>query len=117
MESDLDTKSLGLAMKYYTQQFDSENGGFGSAPKFPTPVNLGFLLQLAKIKLDVLSEDEVGVAGQMVMLTLQKMALGGIHGIDILFRAYCRPHRSWICKIQRHERLVTPSFRKDVEPT
>jgi uncharacterized protein YyaL (SSP411 family) len=67
-------------MKFYSQRFDAENGGFGSAPKFPTPVNLGFLLQLAKLKPDFLSKDQVTGAGQMVLMTLQKMALGGIHG-------------------------------------
>ena len=69
-------------MKYYTQRFDTENGGFGDAPKFPTPVNLGFLLQLAKLKPDFLSKDEIFEAEQIVMKTLRKMALGGIHGKD-----------------------------------
>jgi uncharacterized protein YyaL (SSP411 family) len=67
-------------MKYYSQRFDVENGGFGSAPKFPTPVNLGFLLHLAQLKSNLLSADQVNVASQMVLMTLQKMALGGIHG-------------------------------------
>jgi uncharacterized protein YyaL (SSP411 family) len=70
-------------MKYYTQRFDTENGGFGSAPKFPTPVNLSFLLQLASLKPEFLTEDEINGAGQMVMMTLQKMTLGGIHGRSI----------------------------------
>jgi uncharacterized protein YyaL (SSP411 family) len=70
-------------MKYYTQRFDTENGGFGSAPKFPTPVNLGFLLQVASLKPDILTKDEINAAGQMAMMTLQKMTLGGIHGHSI----------------------------------
>jgi uncharacterized protein YyaL (SSP411 family) len=79
----LDTECLGLALKHYTQRFDAENGGFGSAPKFPTPVNLGFLLQLMKLKPDFLTEDDIVAAEQIVMTTLQKMALGGIHGITV----------------------------------
>jgi uncharacterized protein YyaL (SSP411 family) len=67
-------------LKYYTQRFDTENGGVGDAPKFPTPVNLGFLLQLVKLKPDFLSKDDIFHAEQMVRKTLQKMALGGIHG-------------------------------------
>lgn len=76
----MDTKCLGLALKHYTQRFDTEEGGFGSAPKFPTPVNLGFLLQLIKLKPNFLTEDDILTAQQIVMKTLQKMALGGIHG-------------------------------------
>ena len=72
-----------MALKHYTQRFDTENGGFGSAPKFPTPVNLGFLLQLAKLKPDFLTDDDVLAAEQIAMNTLQKMALGGIHGIAV----------------------------------
>ena len=77
---DLDVKSLALALKFYTQQFDIENGGFGSAPKFPTPVNLGFLLELVKMKPEFLSVEAVSAAERMAMTTLQKMTLGGIHG-------------------------------------
>jgi uncharacterized protein YyaL (SSP411 family) len=77
---DLDTECLGVAMKYYIRRFDPENGGFGSAPKFPTPVNLEFLLHLSKLNPDFLSPDEINAAKQMVLVTLQKMALGGIHG-------------------------------------
>jgi uncharacterized protein YyaL (SSP411 family) len=77
---DLNTSSMALALKYYTQRFDPMNGGFGSAPKFPTPVNLGFLLQLVTLKPKSLTSDAIFAAEQMVMNTLQKMALGGIHG-------------------------------------
>lgn len=73
-----------MALKYYTQRFDPTNGGFGTQPKFPTPVNLGFLLQLAKLKPDFLSKDDIIAAEQMAMNTLQKMALGGIHGSTFL---------------------------------
>ena len=86
-------------MKYYTQRFDPTNGGFGTAPKFPTPVNLGFLLQLAKLKPDYLGENDILAAEQMVMNTLQKMALGGIHGISIHLKANLRSYWTWIRKI------------------
>ena len=36
---------LHQAFRNLTRTFDSEYGGFGSAPKFPTPTNLMFLLQ------------------------------------------------------------------------
>jgi len=76
----LDKKALLLAMKFYTQRYDTEYGGFGKAPKFPTPVNLTFLLELARLRPDDLNEDAIFAAKQMVLNTLHKMALGGIHG-------------------------------------
>lgn len=51
--------------------FDHVYGGFGSAPKFPTPHNLTFLLRYAKIK----KEER---ALEMVEKTLEQMYKGGI---------------------------------------
>jgi uncharacterized protein YyaL (SSP411 family) len=52
-------------------QFDAEFGGFGSAPKFPTPHHLTFLLRQARRK-----NDKKALA--MVEKTLQAMRRGGI---------------------------------------
>lgn len=54
------------------QSFDSRLGGFGSAPKFPSPHNLGFLLRyfLAEPKSKAL---------EMAEKTLDSMADGGIY--------------------------------------
>jgi uncharacterized protein YyaL (SSP411 family) len=49
-------------------RFDPEMGGFGAAPKFPSPANLFFLLERA--------EDEE--ARSMLVVTLDAMARGGI---------------------------------------
>jgi uncharacterized protein YyaL (SSP411 family) len=49
-------------------RFDSESGGFGGAPKFPSPANLEFLLERA--------EDEE--ARRMLVTTLEHMARGGL---------------------------------------
>ncbi len=54
------------------QEFDSVNGGFGTAPKFPQPMALEFLLKYFRRYRDV-------TALGMVELTLEKMARGGIH--------------------------------------
>ncbi|QLH54080.1 MAG: YyaL [Candidatus Kapaibacterium sp.] len=51
--------------------FDKVYGGFGSAPKFPTPQNLLFLLDYFALKNEQ-------TAMQMVEETLVKMRLGGI---------------------------------------
>ncbi|XP_005092543.1 spermatogenesis-associated protein 20 isoform X2 [Aplysia californica] len=56
--------------------FDEERGGFGTAPKFPQPVNLGALFRLFHSE----PNDETGArALHMCLLTLTKMANGGIH--------------------------------------
>jgi uncharacterized protein YyaL (SSP411 family) len=52
--------------------FDNLNGGFGIAPKFPSPHNLLFLLRYYHMK-------HTKHAIEMVEKTLQKMMLGGIY--------------------------------------
>jgi uncharacterized protein YyaL (SSP411 family) len=52
------------------RRFDREHGGFGDAPKFPTPANLMLLLEVA---------GEAEEAGPMLAATLDAMARGGIY--------------------------------------
>ncbi|TGE36185.1 thioredoxin domain-containing protein [Desulfosporosinus fructosivorans] len=52
--------------------FDARYGGFGQAPKFPTPHNLTFLLRYAE-------DHPQDKALQMVHKTLDGMSLGGIY--------------------------------------
>src|SRR5665648_1180216 len=52
--------------------FDARYGGFGNAPKFPTPHTLTFLLRYAK-------DHPQDKALEMVLKTLDGMALGGIY--------------------------------------
>ena len=52
-----------------TSRFDQQWGGFGGAPKFPTPSNLFFLLEMA--------EDDH--AAKMLRVTLDQMSRGGIY--------------------------------------
>ena len=44
-ENELDKSDLDDAYEQLFLRFDSENGGFGTAPKFPSPHNLLFLLR------------------------------------------------------------------------
>jgi uncharacterized protein YyaL (SSP411 family) len=44
----LDIELLEEATSHFASTFDSVNGGFGSAPKFPTPSKLSFLLRLGQ---------------------------------------------------------------------
>jgi uncharacterized protein YyaL (SSP411 family) len=53
------------------QRFDGTFGGFGRAPKFPSPSNLFFLLDRAR--------EGDGPARDMLLTTLDGMARGGIH--------------------------------------
>ena len=63
---------LGDAYTNFKARFDSQFGGFGDAPKFPTPHNLLFLLRYWKR-----SGDEQALF--MVEKTLDEMARGGIY--------------------------------------
>ncbi|HUX93466.1 MAG TPA: thioredoxin domain-containing protein [Ignavibacteriaceae bacterium] len=60
------------AYNNFDKRFDKENGGFYSAPKFPTPHNLTFLLRYWKRK----NEPH---ALEMVEKTLMEMRKGGIY--------------------------------------
>ncbi|MGI5879926.1 MAG: thioredoxin domain-containing protein [Syntrophomonadaceae bacterium] len=60
------------AFEQYVQSFDNEFGGFGNAPKFPTPQNLYFLLRYHYYTGNA-------KALHMVEKTLQQMYQGGIY--------------------------------------
>lgn len=62
---------LSEAYADYRKRFDKKYGGFGSAPKFPTPHNLLFLLRYAEHNI-------AGDAMEMVERTLDQMYRGGI---------------------------------------
>ena len=77
----LDIELLEEAFQHFQKKYDKINGGFSIAPKFPTPVNLSFLLRLQQwpqtVK-DVVGETECQHASNMAIHTLRKMARGGI---------------------------------------
>ncbi|HEX4382857.1 MAG TPA: thioredoxin domain-containing protein [Myxococcales bacterium] len=60
------------ALEYYSQVFDHSEGGVRRAPKFPSSLNVRFLLRAWK---RLGNEDAL----KMADLTLSKMALGGIY--------------------------------------
>jgi len=60
------------AFKTFQSQFDSTHGGFGKAPKFPSSMTLSFLLRYWK-------RTGAKEALEMVEVTLEKMAHGGIY--------------------------------------
>ena len=60
------------AFQHYHSQFDSHHGGFGNAPKFPPSMGLPFLLRYWH-------HSGNANALEMVELTLEKMARGGMY--------------------------------------
>lgn len=79
---DLDLELLEEAMDHFVAKYDAKYPGFGDAPKFPTPVNLRFMLHLSKQPQevqDVVGEAECEDVKEMVLNTLRAMAKGGIH--------------------------------------
>jgi uncharacterized protein YyaL (SSP411 family) len=68
----LTTEILDSALAALFRNFDESNGGFGSAPKFPPSMNLMFLLRQYR-------RTGQPTALEMVELTLEKMAQGGIY--------------------------------------
>ena len=84
----LDKAILRIAFKQFEERFDKEYGGFGSAPKFPTPHNLMFLLRYWKRYGD-------NKALEMTEKTLVEMRKGGIY--DHIGFGFCRysTDREW----------------------
>jgi len=68
---ELSETTLELAFQQLSQHFDAQHGGFGNAPKFPTPHNLLFLLRYWKR-----TGNERAL--HMVEQTLQAMRRGGV---------------------------------------
>ncbi|MCR1990076.1 thioredoxin domain-containing protein [Blautia coccoides] len=66
----IDSGLPGQAAELFTRSFDKNYGGFGSAPKFPTPHNLIFLMLYSGIGL--------GDKWYQVEKTLEQMRRGGI---------------------------------------
>jgi uncharacterized protein YyaL (SSP411 family) len=82
----LDAAPLQAARATLSQQFDSNYGGFGGAPKFPHPKTLERLLR--GWYATATQEEPDLQAMYMVTLTLKRMAEGGIY--DQLGGGFCR---------------------------
>jgi len=125
-ELKLDQQLLEHAQRQMERGFDFSNGGFGSAPKFPHPMNMQLLLRIWK------RAPKKGLL-EMVTLTLDRMAAGGIY--DHLGGGFARystddywltPHfekmlydNALLCNAYLDGYLVTgsPVYRKVVRET
>src|SRR5205809_4983851 len=72
----IDAAILESAYQQFARTFDAHEGGFGGAPKFPRPVTLNFLTRFHARNPD---SDPGQHALEMALLTLRKMASGGMH--------------------------------------
>ncbi len=73
----MDAKLIDAAYQQIARSYDSREGGFGGAPKFPRPVTLNFLFHVYNRSAP---DSEAGDAALgMVLFTLRKMAAGGMH--------------------------------------
>lgn len=88
------TETQKLAFGHLRDIFDFEHGGFGSAPKFPNPADLEFLLRQAW--------QGNAQAEAMALQMLQSMAAGGIY--DQIGGGFCR--------YSVDERWMIPHFEK-----
>ncbi|MGI9515572.1 MAG: thioredoxin domain-containing protein [Pirellulaceae bacterium] len=75
----LDPVILAVAAQLLHQRWDSTWGGFGTAPKFPHPMDLSLLLNLYRRDSRGYDEPTGDQLLQMTEVTLQKMAAGGIY--------------------------------------
>jgi uncharacterized protein len=73
---EIDASILEGAYQQFARTFDAHEGGFGPAPKFPRPVALNLLTRFHARNPDT---DSGQHALEMVLLTLRKMAAGGMH--------------------------------------
>ena len=123
-----DASILVQAKRELEANFDSVNGGFGDAPKFPQASNLEFLLHLWRQ-----SPDEHASAFRMVTTTLTQMAEGGIY--DQIGGGFCRYSVDAAWEIPHFEKMLydngvflplyaeawratrDPLFRKVIEET
>jgi len=94
-ERELDAKTLKNCFEHFRNAFDSQWGGFGSAPKFPTPHNYSFLLRWYRR-----TGDKNALA--MVEKSLRSMRMGGMFDhIGLGFHRY-----------SVDERWLVPHFEK-----
>ncbi len=94
-EGALDATLLRQALDGLARAFDSRYGGFGQAPKFPHPMDLRLLLRCWK-------RFDDPHALEMVRVTLDRMAMGGIY--DHLGGGFAR--------YSTDERWFAPHFEK-----
>ncbi len=109
-----DENIIEKALAEFQNRFDTEYGGFGSAPKFPSPHNLSFLLRYYK---SFRNEDSL----KMVEKTVTEMRQGGIYDqIGYGFHRYSTD-RQWLVphfeKMLYDQALLTTAYTELFQAT
>lgn len=84
--------------KMLEERFDADEGGFGSAPKFPQPVQLNLLFRIFH------SNPMETFALHMCLVTLTKMSNGGIH--DHISQGFHRYSTDRIWHVPHFEKML-----------
>lgn len=95
MSAEPGIEALHQAFSQFARNYDKKNGGFGAAPKFPTPHNLMFLMEYG-------AREQVREALDMAEKTLTQMYRGGI--FDHIGGGFSR--------YSTDERWLVPHFEK-----
>jgi uncharacterized protein YyaL (SSP411 family) len=93
----LNFEALTLAVDRIKNQFDTEDGGFNRAPKFPLPSFWNFLLEYAYYS------NDPDIKSQLI-LTLDKMAYGGIY--DQIGGGFARYSVDSFWKVPHFEKML-----------
>jgi uncharacterized protein YyaL (SSP411 family) len=101
-DSELTAAPLAACRAQLARSFDSRNGGFGAAPKFPHPQTLEWLLSYAS-GAGTTGEPDLQ-ARYMATLTLRRMAEGGIN--DQLGGGFCRYSVDELWMIPHFEKML-----------
>ncbi|KAJ0265006.1 Catalytic protein [Hirschfeldia incana] len=75
----LSRTAVTICAKQLSRSYDSKYGGFGSAPKFPRPVEIQLMLYHSKKLKEAGKTSEADEDQSMVLFSLQGMANGGMH--------------------------------------
>ncbi|KAH0855924.1 hypothetical protein HID58_084185 [Brassica napus] len=75
----LSRTAVTICAKQLSRNYDSKYGGFGSAPKFPRPVEIQLMLYYSKKLKEAGKTSEADEDQSMVLFSLQGMANGGMH--------------------------------------
>ncbi len=96
-EEKLTLNTLGLSVEQWMLRFDTAEGGPNRAPKFPLPDNYKFLLRYAQLTRDA-------VVRKQVLLTLDKLAFGGIY--DQVGGGFARYATDMLWKVPHFEKML-----------
>lgn len=102
--TELDKSTLKTAYEQLSGRFSEQYGGFGNAPKFPSPQNLLFLLRYWRS-----TNDEKAL--RMVVKTLQSMQEGGIYDhIGFGFHRYSTDSH-WLVRTLKKCSTIRPCWQ------